>query len=115
MPEGTYLFPNGFLWGTATAAHQVEGNNENNNWFSWENEPGRIFEGQRAGNACDWWNGRWKEDLRHAVEDGQNSHRLSIEWSRIEPTPDTWDENAIDYYREIQLEFAFSGGGIRKE
>jgi beta-glucosidase len=101
MPEGTYLFPNGFLWGTATAAHQVEGNNENNNWFAWENEPDRIFEGQRAGNACDWWNGRWKEDLRHAAEDGQNSHRLSIEWSRIEPTPDTWDENAIDYYREM--------------
>ena len=49
MPEATYLFPEGFLWGTATAAHQVEGGNTNNNWAAWENEPGRIYQGQKAG------------------------------------------------------------------
>ena len=101
MPEGTYRFPKGFLWGTATAAHQVEGQNENNNWSAWESEPRRIFQGQQAGAACDWWNGRWKEDLANAANGGQNSHRLSIEWSRIQPTPDTWDESAIDFYREM--------------
>jgi len=51
MPEGTYRFPKGFLWGTATAAHQVEGQNENNNWSVWENEPGRVFQGQKAGTC----------------------------------------------------------------
>ena len=101
MPEGTYRFPKGFLWGTATAAHQVEGQNENNNWFAWESEPGRIIQGQQAGLACDWWNGRWKEDLTNASQDGQNSHRFSIEWSRIQPSPGTWNENAIDFYREM--------------
>ena len=101
MPEGTYRFPKGFLWGTATAAHQVEGQNKNNNWHAWESEPGRIFEGQRSGNACDWWDGRWQEDLTNAANDGQNSHRLSIEWSRIQPTPDTWGENALAFYREM--------------
>ena len=101
MPEGTYRFPKGFLWGTATAAHQVEGQNENNNWTSWESEAGRIFEGQKAGRACDWWGGRWKEDMENAAKDGQNSHRLSVEWSRIQPTPDTWDTLALEKYRGI--------------
>jgi beta-glucosidase len=101
MPEGTYRFPKGFLWGTATSAHQVEGQNKNNNWCAWENETGRIFKGQKAGLACDWWNGRWKEDLGNAAKGGQNSHRLSIEWSRIQPTPNSWDEEALNYYREM--------------
>lgn len=101
MPQATYYFPSGFLWGAATAAHQVEGGNTNNNWAAWEAQPGRILNGDHSGLACDWWSGRWKEDLDRAVETGQNSHRLSIEWSRIQPTPDRWDEDALDHYREI--------------
>lgn len=101
MPQGSYHFPAGFLWGTATAAHQVEGQNKNNNWSAWEEQPGRILNGQRSGLACDWWGGRWKEDFDRAVETGQNAHRLSIEWSRVQPAPDRWDENALNYYREI--------------
>jgi beta-glucosidase len=101
MAQATYHFPRGFLWGTATAAHQVEGNNTNNNWWAWEQEPGRIYAGQKAGLACDWWNGRWREDFDRAAEYGQNAHRFSVEWSRIQPTPDRWDEGAIDRYREM--------------
>ena len=48
--------PDGFLWGAATAAHQNEGGNRNNQWAAWEQQPGRIHEGQRAGKATDWWN-----------------------------------------------------------
>ena len=55
MPDAIYHFPQGFLWGTATAAHQVEGGNTNNNWYAWENAPGRVFQGQKCGLACDWW------------------------------------------------------------
>ncbi len=101
MPQATYHFPADFLWGSATAAHQVEGGNTNNNWAAWESEPGRILNGDRSGLACDWWSGRWKEDLDRAAETGQNAHRMSIEWSRIQPTPDHWDEDALDHYREI--------------
>lgn len=101
MKQETLSFPKGFLWGSATASHQVEGNNTNNNWFLWEQTPGKITGGARSGLACDWWNGRWKEDLQHAVEDGQNAHRLSIEWSRIEPQPGKWDEASIQTYREM--------------
>ena len=64
MPEATYHFPRGFLWGTATAAHQVEGNNTNNQWWKWE-EDGHTD--GRSGLACDWWGGRWKEDLDRAA------------------------------------------------
>lgn len=101
MSETTFIFPRGFLWGTATAAHQVEGNNKNNNWWQWEHEEGRIINGDKSGLACDWWGGRWKEDFDRAAESGQNAHRLSIEWSRVQPTPDRWDEDALDHYREI--------------
>jgi len=101
MPDAIYHFPEGFLWGTATSSHQVEGGNTNNNWYVWENEASRIVQGQKSGLACDWWGGRWREDLENAVRDGQNSHRLSVEWSRIQPKPDLWDQQALDYYREI--------------
>jgi beta-glucosidase len=101
VPSAIYGFPHGFLWGCGTAAHQVEGSNSNNTWSAWEQQSGRIFNGDKAGLACDWWGGRWKEDFDRAKQSGQNSHRLSLEWSRIQPTPDIWSEDAIDYYRQI--------------
>jgi beta-glucosidase len=101
LPQATYHFPTGFLWGTATSSHQVEGGNNNNNWAGWERDPAHIHAGQRAGLASDWWGGRWKEDFDRAADTGQNAHRFSIEWSRIQPTPDHWDESALDRYREM--------------
>jgi len=98
MVQASYHFPRGYLWGTATAAYQVEGNSTNNNWYRWE-ETGHT-KGQ-AGLACDWWGGRWKEDFDRAAEGGQNAHRFSVEWSRIQPTPDTWDEDALEHYRSM--------------
>ena len=98
MPTASFHFPRGFLWGTATAAHQVEGSNTNNNWWKWEQEGHTV---DRSGLACDWWGGRWKEDFDRAAEAGQNAHRLSVEWSRIQPSPDRWDEDAIERYRAI--------------
>lgn len=100
MAEATFYFPRGFIWGTATSAYQVEGNNFNNNWYAWEQE-GHIRNGHQAGSACDWWGGRWREDFDRAADSHQNAHRLSIEWSRIQPEPDRWDEDALDRYREM--------------
>ncbi len=101
MPTATFNFPSGFLWGTSTSAYQVEGYNANTNWSEWEAIPGKINGGQTAGKACDWWSGRWKEDMDRVVATHQNSHRLSIEWSRIQPEKDRWDESSLDHYREI--------------
>lgn len=101
MADATHHFPRGFLWGTATAAHQVEGNNTNNDWWAWEHDDGKILGGHKSGLACDWWGGRWREDFDRAAQGGQNAHRLSVEWSRIEPSPAIWDEDALDHYRQI--------------
>src|SRR4030042_3357525 len=101
MAKATFHFPRGFLWGTATAAYQGEGNNSNSNWYAWEHEPGHIIHGDQAGQACDWWNGRWREDFQRAKEGFQNAHRMSVEWSRIQPAPDRWDEDALDRYVEM--------------
>jgi beta-glucosidase len=98
MPQATYHFPRGFLWGTATAAHQVEGNNTNNQWWKWEQEG---HTNGTSGLAADWWGGRWREDFDRAAETGQNAHRFSVEWSRIQPTPDRWDEEALEKYRTM--------------
>lgn len=100
MAKATFTFPEGFLWGTASASHQVEGNNTNNNWHYWEQE-GHIIEGHTCGLACDWWGGRWREDFDRAAEAGQNTHRLSIEWSRVQPEQYRWDESALDNYRQM--------------
>jgi len=98
MPSGSFHFPKDFLWGTATASHQVEGGNTNNNWFKWEQEG---HSANNSGLACDWWGGRWKEDFDRAAEAGHKAHRLSVEWSRIQPTPDRWDEEALGHYRTM--------------
>jgi len=96
MPEARFNFPRGFLWGTSSSAYQVEGINKNNQWYTWEQQAGRIAGGATCGLACDWWGGRWREDLERAVEGGQNALRFSMEWSRIQPAPDRWDEHALE-------------------
>ncbi len=98
MIDATLHFPRGFLWGCATAAHQVEGNNTNNQWWKWEQEG--HTDGV-SGLACDWWGGRWREDLDRAAEGHQNAQRISVEWSRIQPEPDKWDEDALEKYRAM--------------
>jgi beta-glucosidase len=100
MPKATFCFPRDFRWGTATSSHQVEGNNTNNDWWAWEQQPGRIVHDGRSGRACNWWEDA-ERDLSQAAALGTNAHRLSIEWSRVEPRPGVFDRNALDRYRQI--------------
>jgi beta-glucosidase len=94
--------PAGFLWGAATAAHQNEGGNTNNQWYAWEAQPGRIVNGHRSGQATDWWNlERAAADFDRAAELGLNSLRISVEWSRIEPAPGVFDQSALRHYAEM--------------
>lgn len=93
-------FPEGFLWGTATAAHQVEGYCTNNDWWSFEQRPDAIWHGDRSGLACDWWH-HAERDFALMASMGHNTHRLSLEWSRIEPSEGTFDPAAINRYREM--------------
>ncbi|HZR12314.1 MAG TPA: family 1 glycosylhydrolase [Acidimicrobiia bacterium] len=95
----TRAFPSSFEWGTATAAHQIEGQNWNNDWWEWEHRPGSGV-AEPSGDACDSWD-RWREDVALVRELGLNTYRFSIEWSRIEPEEGEWSHAAIDHYRRI--------------
>jgi beta-glucosidase len=100
MNQFTMHFPKGFKWGTATAAHQVEGDNTNNQWWQWEQTDGHIINNDKSGIACDWWRNAERDfDLMAAM--GLNAHRLSIEWSRVEPREGVFDQYALDRYRQM--------------
>jgi beta-glucosidase len=92
-------FPAGFRWGTATAAHQIEGGNWNNDWWQWEHTPGSGTT-EPSGDACNSWT-RWLDDVELVAELGLDNYRFSIEWSRIEPEEGEWSNAAIGHYRRI--------------
>ncbi len=105
-------FPKGFLWGAATAAHQVEGGTHNN-WSEWEQSPARLAQLERdglikkygrenfiSGAAADHYH-RYREDFALARSLGHNTTRISIEWSRVEPEEGKFDAKAIAHYRDV--------------
>jgi beta-glucosidase len=92
-------WPQSFLWGVATAGHQIEGNNINSDYWVLENLPGTNFKDQ-SGDACDSWN-RWQEDIALIRGLGVNAYRFSVEWSRIEPEEGMFSNAALAYYRRI--------------
>lgn len=95
------VFPKKFLWGAATSAHQVEGNNHND-WTEWE-KLGRVARQEHSGLAAGHYE-RYAGDFALAKDLGHNAHRLSIEWSRIEPRPGFIDPAAIAHYRTVLTE-----------
>jgi beta-glucosidase len=92
-------FPDGFVWGTATAAHQVEGGNWNNDWWAWEHDPASPCV-EPSGDACDHWH-RWPDDLRLLADLGFNAYRFSLEWSRIEPEDGEFSRATLEHYRRV--------------
>lgn len=94
----TLKFPEGFLWGAATSAHQVEGNNIHNDWWDWEekHQPPSL----RSGAACDQYH-LYEQDFDLIKQLNHNAHRLSIEWSRIEPSEGEFDESEIEHYKQV--------------
>jgi beta-glucosidase len=92
-------FPDGFLWGAATAAHQVEGGNVNNDHWELEHLPHSPF-AEPSGDACDSYH-RWPEDLDLVAGAGLNTYRFSLEWSRIEPEEGEFSRAGLDHYRRM--------------
>jgi beta-glucosidase len=95
------IFPSNFLWGSSTAAHQVEGRNLNSDWWEWEQRGGKIKNGDSSLLACDWWGRRYRQDFERARQLGQNALRLSVEWSRLEPHEGEWNKEAVRVYRDM--------------
>ena len=92
-------FPKGFIWGTATAAHQVEGGNWNNDWWAWEHNPDSPCN-EPSADACDHYH-RFPDDLRLLKDLGFGSYRFSVEWSRIEPEDGLFSNAALDHYARM--------------
>ncbi len=93
-------FPEDFLFGSSTAAHQVEGGNDGNDWWDWELADGGSHVHEPSGIAIDQWT-RYRQDFELLAGLGHRSHRMSIEWSRLEPEPGTFDDLAFEHYADV--------------
>ncbi len=117
-----FKFPKGFLFGSSTSSHQVEGSG-NNDWTVWEHANAKRLaaeaqvemwsdfilnsypsprdpENYISGRACDHYN-RFREDFDIAKSLGHNAHRMSVSWSKVEPEEGKFDEEALAHYHEI--------------
>jgi len=98
---GGLPFAEDFVFGVATAAHQIEGGNTNNNWYQFETLD--RFAGQTAHPAEDAANSweLWQTDNQLVEDTNLDAYRFSLEWSRIMPERGVFDEDAIAHYRAI--------------
>jgi beta-glucosidase len=92
-------FPGGFLWGTATSAHQVEGGNVYNDSWLVEHLPSSPY-AEVSGDACDHYH-RYAGDIALVAGLGLGAYRCSLEWSRIEPEEGEFSTAALDHYRLV--------------
>ena len=106
-------FPKDFLWGTATSAHQIEGDNFNSDWWQWEQQnAGKVlpvlekkYQDQKfepSGKASDHFN-KYVEDFDLLEDLNNNAYRMSIEWARIEPEKGKFDFEALEHYKKVLL------------
>ena len=89
-------FPKDFYWGAATSSYQVEGDNTNADWWAWEKQAGK----EKSGPACRHYE-LFEQDFDLVKSLNHNAHRLSIEWSRIEPKEGEFSDEAIDHYIDV--------------
>ena len=93
-----YIFPENFIFGTAVASYQVEGDIYNNDWTHWENKKNSVCY-EPCDEACKHFE-LLDTDIELLVKLGIKSFRFSMEWSRIQPTEDAFNEEAISHYVE---------------
>src|SRR3954454_1831547 len=82
-------FPDGFLWGTATASYQIEGATQEDGrgvsiWDTYSHTPGKIADGDTGDVACDHYH-RYPQDVGLLRDLGVGAYRFSIAWPRIQP------------------------------
>jgi beta-glucosidase len=92
-------FPHGFLWGAATAGHQVEGNNVNSDVWALEHVRPSAYAEPSADAANSF--ALWPTDLDLVRGMGLNSYRFSLEWARIEPEPGLFSIAMLDHYQAM--------------
>lgn len=97
-------FPRGFLWGVSTSSYQNEGGNQGSAFWDWEARQGW----ERSGEAARSWE-LFSEDLRLLRELGLTACRFSLEWSRVQPDPDRFDDEALGRYAQWARRLADHG------
>lgn len=104
--EQTFRFPDGFLWGAATSAYQVEGSPLADGagpsiWQRFTHSPGLVQDGDTGDVACDHYR-LYKEDVALMRELGLNAYRFSISWSRVLPEgKGRVNPGGLDFYRRL--------------
>ena len=87
------------MWGAATAAHQVEGNNVNSDNWLLEYLPDSMYK-EPSGDACDHYH-LYEQDINMLADLGFNAYRFSIEWARIEPEKGYFSRAELEHYRRM--------------
>ncbi len=102
----TRTFPAGFVWGSATAAYQIEGAASEDGrgpsiWDTFSHTPGRTLNGDTGDVADDHYH-RWQEDLGHIADLGLGAYRFSVSWPRVQPGGSgAWNQAGIDFYSRL--------------
>ena len=97
--ESASSFPPHFLWGAATAAHQVEGNDVNSDLWILEHLRKSLFK-EPSGDACDEYH-LCEDDIAMLADLGLNAYRFSLNWARIEPANGEFSPAGLRYYRPM--------------
>lgn len=105
--DRTYLFPKGFLWGSASSAFQVEGGCTNHDFYDWALR-GNIKDKSSPEDAVRFWE-YYKKDIGLMKKMNHSTARIGVEWARIEPEEGEFDEKALVHYRDILKEMRKSG------
>lgn len=92
-------FPEGFLFGAAVSAHQIEGGNTNSDWWWWEHIESTPCR-EPSGDACDFYH-RYAGDIAMLADFGLNAFRFGIEWARIEPAEGEFSAAALAHYARV--------------
>ena len=104
--EGALGFPEGFTWGAATAAYQIEGAADADGkgpsvWDTFSHTPGKVHGGDTGDIACDSYH-RYREDVALIASLGLSSYRFSISWPRVQPGGrGAANQRGLDYYRAL--------------
>jgi len=105
-PDQGHAFPRGFLWGTATAAYQIEGAAQvggrgESVWDVFSRKPGAVFEGHTGDVACDHYH-RWREDVALMKDLGASAYRFSVGWPRVLPAGvGQPNQGGLDFYDRL--------------
>ena len=97
-------FPDGFLWGVSTSAHQIEGaadRREPSVWDAFTAEPGRVKDGSTAAVACDHYH-RYPQDVALLRDLGVDAYRFSVSWPRVR-------SGDLDFYDRLVDELCAAG------